>query len=53
VLIKGGDLKSYLESLKEGGDVRVVDFEKVKAEPKPAASSAYVKLYRTSRAGSS
>jgi len=40
VLIKGGDLKSYLESLKEGGDVKLVDFDKVKAEPKPAASSA-------------
>jgi len=38
VLIKGGDLKSYLESLKEGGDVKVVDFEKVKAEPRPAAA---------------
>lgn len=40
VLIKGGDLKSYLESLKEGGDVKLVDFSQVKAEPKPAATAA-------------
>lgn len=40
VLIKGADLKSYLESLAQGGEVKVTDFTQVKAEPKPAPSAA-------------
>jgi prolyl-tRNA synthetase len=43
VLIKGGDLKSYLESLQQGGEVKIVDFDKVKAEPR-APAAAYVPL---------
>jgi len=39
VLIKGGDLKAYLESLKEGGEVKIVDFTQVRAAaPAPAAA---------------
>ena len=40
VLIKGSELKSYLESLSQGGEVRTTDFTQVKAEPKPAAGAA-------------
>lgn len=40
VLIKGSELKSYLESLAQGGEVRVTDFTKVKAEPRAPAPAA-------------
>lgn len=44
VLIKGSELKSYLESLAQGGEVRVTDFTQVKAEPRAPAPAAWVSL---------